>query len=162
VPYEVVAHGLQRAKALGKVVILNPAPATGPLPADWYAHVDYLVPNESEAQALSGVVVDSLATAQQAAMQLLGAGAGKVIVTLGEQGVLLAGPAGVAHYPGTVVKALDTTAAGDTFLGGFAAALAQGKGEAEAIAFGQAAAALSVTRAGAQPSIPTLAEVHAL
>jgi len=88
-------------------------------------------------------------------------GAGKVIITLGAQGSLFADGKSYAHFPAPTVKAVDTTAAGDTFVGGFAAALASGKSEAEAIRFGQIAAALSVTRAGAQPSIPTLSEVQA-
>ena len=81
-------------------------------------------------------------------------GAGRVIVTLGAQGALLVGEGRVEHFPVARVKALDTTAAGDTFVGGFAAALARGLDEAAAIRFGQAAAAISVTRLGAQTSIP--------
>ena len=80
-------------------------------------------------------------------------GAGRVIVTLGAQGALLVGEGRVEHFPVARVKALDTTAAGDTFVGGFAAALARGLDEAAAIRFGQAAAAISVTRLGAQTSI---------
>lgn len=156
-----VGATLKRAKALGKTVILNPAPAAGPLPADWYSAIDYLIPNESEAQVLSGVAVESVDSAQAAARILLGLGAPKVLITLGERGLWFADEAGEQHFPAAAVKAVDTTAAGDTFVGGFAAALAQGQGEAEAIAFGQRAAALSVTRAGAQPSIPFLADVEA-
>lgn len=159
IPYPVVEHALSRAHQLGRTVILNPAPVTAPLPPHWYAWIDYLIPNESEAQALTGVSVSGPASAGEAASRLLEAGVGKVIVTLGEQGVLLAGNAGVEHFPGRVVRAVDTTAAGDTFVGGFAAALARGQDQRQAIALGQAAAALSVTRAGAQPSIPTYAEV---
>jgi ribokinase len=88
-------------------------------------------------------------------------GAGKVIITLGAQGSLFANGQDFEHFPAPKVQAVDTTAAGDTFVGGFAAALANGKSEAEAIRFGQIAAALSVTRAGAQPSIPTLFDVQA-
>ena len=161
VPDATVGHALKRGRELGKTVILNPAPASRPLPADWYACIDYLIPNESEAAVLSGVTVDSLETAEAAATQLLAAGAGKVIVTLGAQGLMFANGASFQHFPAPQVKAVDTTAAGDTFVGGFAAALADGKSEAEAIRFGQVAAALSVTRAGAQPSIPTLLEVQA-
>jgi ribokinase len=161
VPMATVGHTLKRSRELGKTVILNPAPASGPLPAEWYAAIDYLIPNESEASALSGVAVDSLASAEVAAGHLLAAGAGKVIITLGAQGSLFANGQGFEHFPAPKVKALDTTAAGDTFVGGFAAALAAGKSEAEAIRFGQVAAALSVTRAGAQPSIPTLSDVQA-
>ncbi|NMZ39184.1 ribokinase [Pseudomonas proteolytica] len=160
VPMDTVGYALKRARALGKTVILNPAPASGPLPADWYAAIDYLIPNESEASALSGVPVDSLDAAKVAATHLLNAGAGKVIVTLGSQGALFADGQGFEHLPAPKVQAVDTTAAGDTFVGGFAAALANGQGEAEAIRFGQVAAALSVTRAGAQPSIPTLHDVQ--
>jgi ribokinase len=162
IPMATVAHVLARGKALGKTVILNPAPAHQALPADWYPLIDYLIPNESEAALLTGLPVDSLATAEAAAAVLLAAGAGKVIVTLGAQGSLFATPDGSRHFPARAVQALDTTAAGDTFVGGFAAALAKGQSEAQAIAFGQAAAALSVTRAGAQPSIPTLSEVPGL
>jgi ribokinase len=160
VPMDTVGYALKRGRELGKTVILNPAPASGPLPADWYACIDYLIPNESEASALSGVPVDSLDSAKVAATHLLKAGAGKVIVTLGSQGALFADGQGFEHLLAPKVQAVDTTAAGDTFVGGFAAALASGQSEAEAIRFGQVAAALSVTRAGAQPSIPTLHDVE--
>ncbi|WP_288078098.1 ribokinase [Pseudomonas sp.] len=160
VPLETVGYALKRGRELGKTVILNPAPASGPLPAQWYASIDYLIPNESEATALSGVVVDSLDSAKLAAAQLIKAGAAKVIITLGAQGALFSDGNRVEHLAAPNVKAVDTTAAGDTFVGGFAAALAHGKSEAEAIRFGQVAAALSVTRAGAQPSIPTLHDVQ--
>lgn len=159
IPYPVVEYALCRAHQLGKTVILNPAPAHAPLPLSWYPWIDYLIPNESEAQTLTGLSVSGPASAGEAAARLLEAGAGKVIVTLGEQGVLLAASAASEHFPGTTVEAVDTTAAGDTFVGGFAAALARGLDQRQAIAVGQSAAALSVTRAGAQPSIPTLAEL---
>jgi ribokinase len=161
VPDASVGHALKRGRELGKTVILNPAPASRPLPSDWYASIDYLIPNESEASALSGMVVDSLKTAQAAATRLIAMGAGKVIITLGAQGSLFANGQRFEHFPAPAVKAVDTTAAGDTFVGGFAAALAAGQDEAQAIRFGQVAAALSVTRAGAQPSIPALSDVQA-
>jgi ribokinase len=161
VPDATVGHALARGRALGKIVILNPAPASRPLPADWYASIDYLIPNESEAEALSGVPVDSVEAAKTAATRLIGMGAGKVIITLGAQGSLFANGKSFEHFPALKVKAVDTTGAGDTFVGGFAAALAAGESEAQAIRFGQIAAALSVTRAGAQPSIPTLSDVQA-
>ncbi|MBC3776880.1 ribokinase [Pseudomonas sp. SWRI99] len=160
IPDATVGHALKRARALGKTVILNPAPASRPLPADWFAAIDYLIPNESEAAALSGLPVDSLQTAEKAASHLLAMGASKVIVTLGAEGSLFANGKGFEHFPAPKVKAVDTTAAGDTFVGGFAAALAAGSSEAEAIRYGQIAAALSVTRAGAQPSIPRLSDVQ--
>jgi ribokinase len=160
IPVATVGHVLKRGRELGKIVILNPAPASGPLPADWYPLIDYLIPNETEAALLTGLPVDSVATADRAASALLAAGAGKVIVTLGSQGSLFANGARSQHFPAPTVQAVDTTAAGDTFVGGFAAALAEGKSESDAIRFGQIAAALSVTRAGAQPSIPTLTDVQ--
>lgn len=160
VPLATVGHVLQRGRELGKITILNPAPASGPLPAQWYAWIDYLIPNESEATALSGLPVDSIASADAAATVLLGNGVGKVIITLGEQGALFATSSRSQHFPAPKVKPVDTTAAGDTFVGGFAAALADGKSESQAICFGQIAAALSVTRQGAQPSIPTALEVQ--
>ncbi|MDZ3992842.1 ribokinase [Pseudomonas sp. Teo4] len=159
VPADTVAWTLARGRELGKCVILNPAPATGPLPAAWLPHIDYLAPNESEAEALTGEPVSDLDSARRAGERLLQLGAGKVIVTLGAQGALLVTSQGSRHFPAPKVKALDTTAAGDTFIGGFAAGLVRGLKEDEAIAFGQRAAALSVTRAGAQPSIPYLKEL---
>lgn len=160
VPMSTVAYTLERGRALGKTVILNPAPVSGPLPAEWFANIDYLIPNESEAEALSGLPVNDLETAKAAATRLLAMGVGKVIVTLGAQGALFADGQAFRHFPAPLVQAVDTTAAGDTFVGGFAAALARGEEEGAAIALGQRAAALSVTRAGAQPSIPHLAELQ--
>ncbi|MEZ1599048.1 ribokinase [Pseudomonas aeruginosa] len=159
-PLETVGHVLRRAHALGKTVILNPAPATRDVPAEWLPLVDYLVPNETESELLCRLPVDSLESAGRAAERLREMGAGRVIVTLGAQGALLVGEGRVEHFPVARVKALDTTAAGDTFVGGFAAALARGLDEAAAIRFGQAAAAISVTRLGAQTSIPSREEVE--
>jgi len=161
IPDATVGHALKRGRELGKTVILNPAPASRPLPADWFASIDYLIPNESEAAALSGLPVDSLESAEKAASRLISMGAGKVIITLGALGSLFADGNRYQHFPAPKVKAVDTTAAGDTFVGGFAAALATGKTEIEAICFGQIAAALSVTREGAQPSIPSTSDVQA-
>ncbi|MCX2684562.1 ribokinase [Pseudomonas sp. DCB_AW] len=160
VPTETVAWALARGHELGKRVILNPAPATGPLPSTWFGHIDYLTPNESEAEALTGIAVTDQGSALRAGERLLQLGAGKVIITLGAQGALLVTAQGHQHFPAPVVQPVDTTAAGDTFVGGFAAALVRGLEEGEAIAFGQRAAALSVTRVGAQPSIPYLSELQ--
>ncbi|OLS63272.1 ribokinase [Pseudomonas putida] len=159
VPPQTVAFTLARARALGKTVILNPAPASGPLPGEWLGNIDYLIPNESEAAALAGLPVHDQSSAQLAAGHLCDLGLARVIVTLGAQGALLVTGQASEHFAAPVVQALDTTAAGDTFVGAFAAALARGCSEREAVAFGQRAAAISVTRAGAQPSIPGLAEV---
>lgn len=161
VPMATVEATLVRGHELGRTVILNPAPAVGPLPAHWYGMVDYLIPNESEAALLTGLPVDSPETALQAAQRLLEAGARRVLITLGRQGVLYADAERHLHVPVTPVVAVDTTAAGDTFVGGFAAGLAEGISLEAAIAFGQQAAALAVTRPGAQPSIPYRHELPA-
>ncbi|WP_227244098.1 ribokinase [Paraburkholderia caribensis] len=159
-PPAAVHAALSAARRIGKTVILNPAPATGPLPADWLSLVDYLIPNELEAATLTGLPVATPADANAAADALRRAGARNVIVTLGAQGVVAAlGEAAPQHFDAPRVKAVDTTAAGDTFIGGFAAQLARGADVADAIRFAQRAASISVTRAGAQPSIPTRAEV---
>ncbi|MEX3689206.1 ribokinase [Paraburkholderia sp. BR14263] len=159
-PTDAVAAALAAARRLGKITILNPAPATGPLPAQWLPLIDYLVPNELEAAALTGLPASTPEEAARAASALREAGARNVLVTLGAQGVcaLLDGAAPV-HLPAPRVNAVDTTAAGDTFIGGLAARLAAGAPALEAIAFALRAASVSVTRAGAQPSIPTLAEL---
>ncbi|MFF7709349.1 ribokinase [Pseudomonas sp. NPDC007930] len=158
VPQAVVGHALQRAHALGKTVILNPAPASA-LPAAWYAWVDYLIPNETEAALLAGVPVSDRASAEAAASALLARGPRQVLVTLGAQGVLQVNAAGARHYPAQAVQARDTTAAGDAFIGAFAAELERGGDVPAAIAYGQKAAALAITRDGAQPSLPYRAEM---
>ncbi|MEM5330100.1 ribokinase [Paraburkholderia sp. JHI2823] len=159
-PTDAVAAALAAARRLGKITILNPAPATGPLPAAWLALVDYVVPNELEAAMLTGLAAGTPDEAARAALALREAGAHNVLVTLGARGVcaLLDGAAPV-HLPAPRVRAVDTTAAGDTFIGALAARLATGAAALDAIAFALRAASISVTRAGAQPSIPTFAEV---
>ncbi|HET9596077.1 MAG TPA: ribokinase [Anaeromyxobacteraceae bacterium] len=158
IPLATVEHAVRRARALGKTVVLNPAPAR-PLPPALVACADLLVPNEIEAAALAGAPVASIEDAIEAGRRLRAGGAGAVLVTLGERGVVTVGPDGVRHAPAPAVRAVDSTAAGDTFIGGLCAALVRGRPLAAAVAFGQAAAAISVTRAGAQPSIPYLREV---
>ncbi|GGP19699.1 ribokinase [Silvimonas iriomotensis] len=160
VPHDTVLAALQTARRLGKVTILNPAPVSEPLLASWLPEVDYLIPNEIEAATLSGIAVDSPQDACIAAQRLRALGARNVLITLGARGLVALTGEDMAHYPGTPVKAIDTTAAGDTFTGGFAAALARGASVHDAILLGQRAAAISVTRAGAQPSIPYLHEVE--
>lgn len=160
-PDAAVEATLAAARRLGKTTILNPAPAVGPLPAAWFPLIDYLIPNELEAATLTGLPVTSPADAAAAAAALRKAGARNVLVTLGAQGVQVALADGTTqHYAAPRVEAVDTTAAGDTFIGGLAAQLARGAAVDDAIRFAQRAAAISVTRAGAQPSIPTRAEVE--
>jgi ribokinase len=161
-PPQTVEAALAAAHRLGKTVVLNPAPATGPLPPHWLPLIDYLIPNELEAATLTGLPVRTPDEAAAAAASLRKAGARNVIITLGAQGVLAAlDDAAPAHFAAPRVAAVDTTAAGDTFIGGFAAQLAQRVPVDDAIRFAQRAAAISVTRAGAQPSIPTRQEVDA-
>lgn len=154
---------LKTARMMCCPVVLNPAPVTSPLPAHWYPLIEYLVPNEIEASVLSGVRVTDPQSARNAAHVLRFMGARNVMITLGAQGVyavMADDPSdGGRHYPGKPVDAVDTTAAGDTFVGGFAAAIATGQPAETAIRFGVEAAAISVTRAGAQPSIPYIAEI---
>ncbi|KER71812.1 ribokinase [Burkholderia cepacia] len=159
-PPDAVFAALSAGRRLGRTVVLNPAPAVAPLPDGWLPLVDYLIPNEVEAAALTALPVRDPAEAEAAARALQASGARNVLVTLGARGVLALTADGAArHYPAPAVQAVDTTAAGDTFIGGFAAQLAAGADVDTAIRFAQRAAALSVTRAGAQPSIPTLAEL---
>ena len=160
VPNATVKTALDMAHRLGKRVLLNPAPVCGPLPPEWLAVVDYLIPNELEAAALTGMPAGTLDEAVLAAQALRQSGARNVIITLGARGIVCVTDEGVAHYPASKVDAIDTTGAGDTFLGGLAAAMSWGWALPDAIHFGQAAASLSVTRAGAQPSIPYLNEVR--
>jgi ribokinase len=162
-PLATVRHAIKLAHGLGKVVVLNPAPAQA-LPADLLAQVEYLIPNEIEAAMLAGLSAASLdndAAIEAAVATLRAAGSANILVTLGAKGVYAALTSGSVHFAAQPTKAVDTTAAGDTFIGGFVAALAEGRGEAEAIAFGQRAAALSVARIGAQTSIPYRRELEA-
>jgi ribokinase len=149
-PLATVQHAIALSRSLGKTVVLNPAPAQA-LPASLLTQVDYLVPNEIEAAMLAGDASEQLETL---VASLRTKGSSNVLVTLGEKGVYAALDGSSQQFPAQVTKAVDTTAAGDTFIGGFVAALADGCSEVEAIAYGQRAAALSVARAGAQTSIP--------
>lgn len=156
-PMATVVHAIKLARSLGKTVVLNPAPAAS-LPAGVLELVDYLIPNEIEAAMLAGVSPDG-ADVQALAAALQKLGSDNVIITLGSKGVHAALSGGDFTFPAEVVQAVDTTAAGDTFIGGFVAGLASGMDEAEAIQQGQRAAAWSVTKPGAQTSIPHLHEL---
>ncbi len=160
IPLEVVGYAAQVAAQAGVPVILDPAPAPEtPLQPDLLQDVTYLTPNESEAERLTGIPVLDEPSARQAAEKLLAAGAKNVIITLGARGALVATAQQIQHVPGFTVEAKDCTAAGDAFNAGLAVAIAQGRPLLEAVRYGHMVAALSVTRLGAQPSLPTAAEV---
>ena len=161
-PREICLHGIALAVKNQVPVILNPAPAAV-LPRHVYPMVDYLTPNESEAAALVGFPIYGNGDAQQAARMLRDWGVRNVLITLGAQGVYVCGDEFEGHVPAfKAACVVDTTGAGDAFNGGLAAALAEGQGLFDAARFGCAVASLSVTRAGATPSIPTRREVDAL
>lgn len=153
VPMPVVLQAMAIAHAGGVPVLLNPAPAVL-LPDTIWPQVDILVPNESEATLLTGVSVHDAASAFAAARIFRQRGVGCVLITLGEHGVAVVDDGGERHIPAQVVKAIDTTAAGDTFIGGLSAGLIEGMSLDQAAILGQRASALCVTRRGAQPAIP--------
>lgn len=150
-PLETVLAAAKAARAGGATVILNPAPAQK-LPRALYAQLDWITPNETEAEILTGVRVTDVASARRARDWFQARGVGHVLVTLGAKGVYCGDCDRI--FPSRRVKAVDCVAAGDTFNGAFAVALAEGRDCADAIAFAQKAAAISVTRPGAQSSIP--------
>ena len=156
-PLETVEWAAKAAHDAGVSVILNPAPARK-LPRSLYPLVDWLTPNETEAEILSGVKVVDAASAAKATAALMKRGVGHVIITMGSKGVYC-GDVG-RLFPCKKVKAVDCVAAGDTFNGAFAVALAEGRPVMDAIAFAQKAAAISVTRRGAQASVPYRREIH--
>ena len=150
-PLKTVEWAAKVAHDAGVPVILNPAPAQK-LPKSLYPLVDWITPNETEAELLTGVKVVDAASAAKAVGVLKKRGVGHVVITMGSKGAYC-GDCGKV-YPCRKVKAVDCVAAGDTFNGAFAVALAEGKTCADAIAFAQKASAISVTRPGAQSSVP--------
>lgn len=158
IPIETNAHAIGAAHAAGWFVILNPAPArvVAPELLQW---IDIIAPNETEAAALTGRTIASRADALAAARDLVARGARAALVTLGGDGALYCDGHGALHCPAVAVPAVDTTAAGDGYLGALAASLASGCPLVDSLAFASAAAGLAVTRLGAQPSLGTQAEV---
>jgi len=160
-----VRAALAHAKAVGATTILDPAP-TLPLPQCLFRHVDFLTPNQTEAMTLLGHPGSQLGEdakeAEKVAVKLLALGPRSVILKLGRLGCYVAAPGVRAWVPGFEVTTVDTTAAGDIFNGALAVALTEGRPLLEAARFANAAAAISVTRCGAQSSIPSRSEVDEL
>ena len=155
-PMETVVAAAKWAHAKGVPVILNPAPAAK-LPGELYKCLDWITPNETEAELLTGVKVTDAKSAQKAVDVFLKRGVGHVVITMGSKGAYCGNCRKL--YPCRKVKAVDCVAAGDTFNGAFVVALAEGKCCKDAIAFAQKASAISVTRPGAQSSVPFRKEV---
>ena len=160
-PLASVQAAADLAAKAGVPVILNPAPAQT-LPDKLLRLISIITPNETEAELLTGIKVDSEAAASKAADNLLALGVKTVIITLGSRGAFVAGDGVRKLVPGFKVKAVDTTAAGDTFNGALTVALVEGKTLDNAVRFANAAAAISVTRLGAQTSVPARREIEKL
>ena len=160
VPLESVFEAAKLARSHGTRVVLNPAPAR-PLPAELLALVDLITPNQTEAELLTGVKVSDEASAALAADRFHQMGISDVMITLGSQGVYCSNARQQQLIPGFRVEAVDTTAAGDTFNGALLAAELAGADFNAAVRFAHGAAALSVTKFGAQSSIPSKVEVDA-
>ncbi|MFA9274485.1 MAG: ribokinase [Candidatus Aquirickettsiella gammari] len=152
-PLETVVRAIEIAHKAQVKVLLNPAPAQA-LSDQLLAQVDYLVVNETEAEILSGLTVTDLISAEAAAKKLQARGATVVLITLGAQGMWVAAPDSSYFLPAFKVEVVDTTAAGDTFVGSFAVAIAEAQDLRAACMLAQSAAALAVTKFGAQTSIP--------
>ena len=161
-PMEAAQRALEIARAGGTKTILNPAPAAE-LSDAMLALCDFVTPNESEAEGITGVPVETPEDASRAADALMSRGVGAAIITLGAQGVFYKDRETSVHVPAIPAgEVVETTGAGDAFNGGFAVALAEGKGPEDALRFGCATAGISVTRPGTAPSMPTRSEIDAL
>ncbi|WCM93930.1 ribokinase [Acidovorax sp. NCPPB 2350] len=160
VPLAQVEAAARQARQAGSPVVLNPSPMQ-PMPDTLWTLVDTLVTNEVEAALFAGCDVETPEDAAHAARLLRARGPRRVVVTLGAAGAVACDGDGCRHHPGLRVEAVDTTAAGDTFLGALTVALARGESLDLAVQTGIRAATLCVTRPGAQPSIPSRAEVAA-
>lgn len=159
IPIETVLSAARRARASGVKVLLNPAPAYA-LPDELISLPDFLLPNEGELSLLTDQPVNDMVSAEKAAKTLLERGAQNVIVTLGDKGALIVSSTQVTHVDTYQVNVVDTTAAGDAFIGGLASALLQNKSLEEAVRYGCACGALATTRFGAQPSLPVREDVE--
>lgn len=160
IPMDAVVHAVEIAYNAGVQVVLNPAPAAA-LPAELLKCVSILIPNETEASAISGIDINNFETAAAAAERLKGMGVREVIITMGSRGSVVC-DGDCTFVPAVKVNAVDTTAAGDTFCGGVCVALSEGKDLLEAVKFATAASSIAVQRPGAQDSIPNRCEVDKL
>ena len=161
IPLAVSLEAAHIARRMGVRVIYDPAPPSE-IPFSSYEAFDIIAPNQSEAEVLTGVTVDGIDSAHEAAQVLRSRGAGTAIVKLGEQGVVYVADDCVGHVPAFEVDAVDTVAAGDGFAGALAVALAEGEPIERALRFASAAGALVVTKRGAQDAMPHRAEVERL
>jgi ribokinase len=159
IPVDAAESALSHGRAAGAVTILNPAPVR-PLPVSVFASTDILVPNETEAKVLAGYPADSTVEPEIVAKNLLSRGVKHVVMTLGEQGALLAHSSSQKLFPAVAVQAVDTTGAGDAFNAGLAVALAHGDSIEMAVEFAIIIGAMAVTREGVVPSLPRLDEVR--
>lgn len=161
IPWQTTQHVIRSASKAGVRVWLNPAPART-IPHEVFPLLDTLIVNETEAGVVSGLRVKDAASAEAAAASIIGRGTSNVIITLGELGCFYGNARGERfNVPAFSVKPVDTTAAGDTFIGAYAAACTEGLDTEAALRFATAAAALTVTRPGAQSSIPAKEEIEA-
>jgi ribokinase len=151
IPLETVYYTVKFARANNIRCILNPAPAQ-PVQASQISDLEYFVPNETEAEAITGVPVRDLDSVKQAAQKLLSSGIRRILITLGANGALLAGPEGMEHVPAFKVNSVDSTGAGDAFIGSFATFLGEGLSELDAVKRANLYAALSTTGVGTQKS----------
>ena len=158
IPIETARRAMEIARAHGVPVLLNPAPAQK-LPADFLALADVLIPNESECEILTGLPCSNAEQAEQAAQALLALGVPRTVITRGGSGVTYSSGDAMVHKPARSPYVVDTTAAGDSFVGGLAVSLANGEAFHDAIDFAVSVAALTVTRRGAQESLPSLEDV---
>lgn len=161
IPMESVAYAARLAHEKGKTVILNPAPAPAPgiLTRELLKYIYLLIPNETEAEIISGICVTDTQSAIAAARKIREMGANNVIITLGSKGAVLCNEHSEKLIPAQKVKAIDTTAAGDCFCGALTQAIAENRELSDAVTFAAKAAAISVTRQGAQSSAPYRSEV---
>ena len=158
-PLATLQTAAELAAQAGVQIILNPAPAC-PIPDSLLQHLSIITPNETEAELLTGIKVDCDAAIREAANNLMARGVQTVVITLGERGAFLVNGTTSQMIRGFKVNAIDTTAAGDTFNGALAVALAEGQPLEEAVHFANAAGAISVTRIGAHPSAPKREEIE--